>query len=156
MSPSVVRAMYNPSITDLFLFFLHDPLGSPTRFAHETVPLNVSRLQEWISAGRLDPSKPITVKELFLSRCIHRMGDGGVKLLGNGAETLAQPVDVVVSRASLSAIKAIEAAGGSITCVYYTPLTLRALVKPEKWTDKGKMVPRQSIPIGRKDLREYT
>ncbi|CAO1617811.1 unnamed protein product [Parajaminaea phylloscopi] len=130
--------------------------GFVNAFAHETVPLNISRLQEWISAGRLDASKPITVKELFESRCIHRVGDGGVKLLGEGAMNLLQPVNVVVSRASVSAIAAIEAAGGSITCVYYTPLTLRALLKPEKWTSRGKMVPRQSMPIGRKDLLYYS
>lgn len=116
------------------------------------MPLNISRLQAWISAGRLDVSKPITVKELLESRCIHRMGDSGVKLLGEGADSIAQPIHVVVSRASASAIEAVEAAGGSITCVYYTPLSLRALVKPEKWTARGKIVPRQSLPVGKKDL----
>lgn len=128
---------------------------SPRSFAHETVPLNLSRLQTWIDAGRLDPTHPITARELYLSRCIHRLGDGGVKLLADGAESLRQPVDLVVSRASTMAIRAVEGLGGSITCKYYTPLTLRALVKPEKWVERGRMLPRESMPINRRDLREY-
>lgn len=94
------------------------------------------------------------MRELYLSRCIHRLGDGGVKLLGDGAQVLSQPLKLVVSRASTTAIKAVEKAGGSITCKYYTPLTLRALVKPEKWTDRGRLLPRESMPINRRDLRE--
>ena len=42
--------------------------------------LNVNRLQEWIDQGRLDTSKPITIKELHESRCLHGVKDG-VKLL---------------------------------------------------------------------------
>ena len=49
-------------------------------FTPEIVPLNVDRLQEWIDQGRLDTSKPITIKELHESRCLHGVKDG-VKLL---------------------------------------------------------------------------
>ena len=44
------------------------------------MPLNVDRLQQWIDLGRLDTSKPITIKELHESRCLHGVKDG-VKLL---------------------------------------------------------------------------
>ena len=50
-------------------------------FSVEMSPLNVDRLQSWVDQGRLDPSKPITMKELVDSRCLHRVKDG-VKLLG--------------------------------------------------------------------------
>jgi len=43
-------------------------------------PLNIDRLQSWIDQGRIDPSKPITMKELNASRCLHGVKDG-VKLL---------------------------------------------------------------------------
>ncbi len=43
-------------------------------------PLNVDRVQAWIDQGRIDPSKPITLKELNESRCLHGIKDG-VKLL---------------------------------------------------------------------------
>lgn len=49
-------------------------------FSVNMSPLNVDRLQEWIDQGRLDPSKPITMKELNDSRCLHGVKDG-VKLL---------------------------------------------------------------------------
>lgn len=44
-------------------------------------PLNLDRIQSWIDQGRLDPSKPITMKELNDSRCLHGVKKDGVKLL---------------------------------------------------------------------------
>lgn len=38
-----------------------------------------------------------------------------------------------VSRASANAIKAVEAAGGTVTCVHFNELALRALIKPYKF-----------------------
>lgn len=48
-------------------------------------PLNLDRLQQWIDQGRIDPSKPITMKELHQSRCLHGVKDG-VKLLARVSE----------------------------------------------------------------------
>jgi len=44
-------------------------------------PINLDRIQSWIDQGRLDPSKPITMKELKSSRCLHGVKRHGVKLL---------------------------------------------------------------------------
>ncbi|WFD24199.1 YmL10 [Malassezia equina] len=118
-------------------------------------PLNLDRLQFWIDQGRLDPSKPITARELYESRCIHRLRDG-VKLLGDGSEHLRTPVNVVVSRASRSAIEAIEKAGGSIVCRYYNALSLRALVKPHKWLAKNEPLPHFADPVSHRDLLWYS
>ena len=52
-----------------------------TSFAAELSPLNLDRLQTWIDEGRLDTSKPITLKELSDSRCLHGVKADGVKLL---------------------------------------------------------------------------
>jgi Ribosomal proteins 50S-L15, 50S-L18e, 60S-L27A len=41
------------------------------------------------------------------------------------------PIDITVSRASASAIEAIEAAGGKIQCRYHNMLGMRALLRPE-------------------------
>jgi hypothetical protein len=38
-----------------------------------------------------------------------------------------------VSKASKSAVEAIEAVGGTVTCTYFNALALRALVKPYKF-----------------------
>lgn len=45
-------------------------------------PINLDRIQSWIDQGRLDPSQPITMKELNRSRCLHGVKRHGVKLLG--------------------------------------------------------------------------
>ena len=47
-----------------------------------------------------------------------------------------------VSRASEDAIQAVEAAGGTITCVHFNKLALRALLKPYKFD----ILPRRARP----------
>ncbi len=76
---------------------------------------------------------------------MHDVHDG-IKVLGNvgisslllsfaritvfqGAEYLKSPIFMTPSRASKSAIEAIEKKGGKIVCVYHNPLALRDCVK---------------------------
>jgi large subunit ribosomal protein L15 len=93
-------------------------------------PINLNRIQEWINQGRLDPTKPITLKELAKSRCLHGVKDG-VKLLARGKEELKTPINILVSRASAAAIEAVEAVGGKVTTRYYTKPAIRRLLKGE-------------------------
>ncbi|EPQ26367.1 uncharacterized protein PFL1_06015 [Pseudozyma flocculosa PF-1] len=121
--------------------------------AQKYVPVNLDKIQHWIDRGLLDPSEPITAKELFETRCIHSLRDG-VKVLGEGAGHLQTPINLVVNRASQSAIAAIEALGGSVECRYYNKLSLTALVKPQKFI--GKLMPRPADPVSKKDLLYYS
>ncbi|TKA68682.1 hypothetical protein B0A49_09551 [Cryomyces minteri] len=107
---------------------VHGERGFENQFSVDMSPLNVDRLQSWIDQGRLDTSKPITLKELNDSRCLHGVKDG-VKLLGRGAEQLRTPVNIIVSRASASAIAAVEAAGGTVTTRYYSPPAIRRIMR---------------------------
>lgn len=93
-------------------------------------PVNLERIQEWIDQGRIDPTRPITIRELTHSRCVHQSKDG-VKVLGGSATALKQPIHLVVSRASSSAIEAVEAAGGSLTTRFYTPAAIRHILRME-------------------------
>ncbi|KAJ5752949.1 54S ribosomal protein L10 [Penicillium odoratum] len=104
--------------------------GETNIFALEMAPVNLSRIQEWIDQGRIDPTRPITVRELTQSRCIHRHKDG-VKVLGDGASSLKQPIHLVVSRISASAISAVEAAGGSVATRFYTRSAIRRIMANE-------------------------
>ncbi|KAF2503189.1 ribosomal protein L15 [Lophium mytilinum] len=104
------------------------PRGFLNHFSVDMSPLNLDRLQNWIDQGRLDPSKPITMKELNDSRCLHGVKDG-VKLLARGAEQLKSPINLVVSRASTAAIAAIEAAGGTVTTRFYAPNSIKHVLK---------------------------
>lgn len=93
-------------------------------------PINLDRIQSWIDQGRLDPTKPITLKELARSRCLHGIKDG-VKLLARGKGELKTPINILVSRASAAAIEAIEALGGKVTTRYYTKDSIKRLLKGE-------------------------
>ncbi|RLL94316.1 hypothetical protein CFD26_100378 [Aspergillus turcosus] len=113
---------------------VHGERGFNNVFALDLAPANLDRIQEWIDQGRIDPTRPITIRELAKSRCIHQTKDG-VKLLGCGASAegnvLKQPIHIVVSRASASAIAAVEAAGGSVTTRFYTRSAIARIMKRE-------------------------
>ena len=106
-------------------------------FSVDMTRLNLYKVQDWVDQGRLDPSKPITIKELRQSRCVANVKDG-VKLLAKGSEELKTPLNVVISRASAKAIATIEAAGGSVTTRYYTPFAMHRIME-------GKMDPINSL-----------
>lgn len=90
--------------------------------------VNLDKLQEWIDAGRIDPTQLITPKELILSNLVGTIKDG-IKLLGRGSNSLKQPIDIMVSRASASAISGVERAGGKIVTRYYTKAAIKRLVE---------------------------
>ncbi len=92
--------------------------------------INLDRIQSWIDQGRLDPAQPITLKELVKSRCLHGIKDG-VKLLARGKEDLKTPINILVSRASATAIEQIEAVGGRVTTRYYTKASIKRILKGE-------------------------
>jgi large subunit ribosomal protein L15 len=100
------------------------------RFSVEMSPINLDRIQSWIDQGRIDPTRPITLKELADSRCLHGVKDG-VKLLARGRDDLKTPINILVSRASATAIEAVEALGGKVTTRYYTKPAIRRILKGE-------------------------
>lgn len=65
-----------------------------------------------------------------------------------GAEQLKIPIHVTPSRASKSAIEAIEAAGGSVFCKYYNQVSLFDCLK-------GKTDRISAAPTLRKDISAF-
>jgi large subunit ribosomal protein L15 len=120
--------------------------GFHNPFTKEYNALNLDRLREWIESGRLDASQTITMKDLRDSGAIRRQIRDGVKLLARGADMFSTPVHLQVSQVSEKAREAVEAAGGSVTTVYYNTLGLRALVMPEWFEKKGRLLPRPARP----------
>lgn len=55
-----------------------------------------------------------------------------------------------VSGVSAAAREAVEKAGGSVTTVYYNKLGLRALLSPEWFEKKGRLLPRNAQPHPKK------
>ena len=114
------------------------------RFGSQQVAINVGKIQDFIDMGRLDPDFEnggvITLHDMleagmFKANAVKH----GVKLLSAGKEYLKQPVRVHVSRASESAIRAVEAVpGGRVTCVHYNKLALRAMLRPQKFANLSR------------------
>ena len=105
---------------------MHGHYGFKNIHSVEMAPVNLDTIQSWIDAGRLNPQNPITLRELAGSRAIHGVKDG-VKLLARGSTALTSAIHLVVSRASQSAIQAVEALGGTVTTRYYTPQAIRKI-----------------------------
>ncbi|KAH9946327.1 ribosomal protein L15 [Epithele typhae] len=121
-------------------------VGFVNQNARTYAPINLDRIQHWIDQGRLTstPEKPITARDLLHSGCVHNVHDG-VKLLGNGAEFLKAPIHIVPSRASKSAIEAVEKLGGSVFCKYYNDLAMRDHLKGR--TDRLEAAPTRKTDI---------
>ncbi|KAI4140379.1 MAG: hypothetical protein L6R39_005825 [Caloplaca ligustica] len=147
---------------------VHGIRGFVNTFSVQMKPLNLEKVQLWVEQGRLDPSKPITIRELAKSRCVASVKDG-VKLLAKGSEKITSPLNIVTSRASASAIAAIEAAGGSVITRYYTPESIRRITKGETdpihslqsriafdgHNEAGNYPKRLPDPTSRKDIEYY-
>jgi large subunit ribosomal protein L15 len=86
--------------------------GFNNPFALKFAEVNLWRLEQAIEAGKLDAKQPIDAAALIAAGVIRRELDG-VRLLGVG--TLKSKLTLNVYSASAGAVKAVEAAGGSVT-----------------------------------------
>jgi large subunit ribosomal protein L15 len=75
------------------------------------VHINLDRVQDFIAAGKLDAKGVIDAEALVASGALRRERDG-VRLLARGE--IKSPLKFKVARASDAAVKAVEAAGGSV------------------------------------------
>jgi large subunit ribosomal protein L15 len=84
--------------------------NNPSRLRYAEV--NLGAVQAAVDAGKLDTGAAVDAEALKKAGVIRRARDG-VRLLGDGA--LTAKVNFTVAGASSLAIKAVEAAGGSVT-----------------------------------------
>ena len=85
--------------------------------------VNLWRLAKAIEAGKLDAKAAIDADALIKAGVIRKSRDG-VRLLGQGEIKTA--LNITVHSASTGAVKAIEAAGGSVTQTNPTPVAEEA------------------------------
>jgi large subunit ribosomal protein L15 len=104
-------------------------------FAKRYNELNLGRIQAAVDSGRLDGKKPITIEALKQAGLIKSARDG-VRLLGHGE--LKAKLAFEITGASASAIKAVEAAGGSVSLKSITGREKPAAdaIKAKKRADK--------------------
>lgn len=118
--------------------------GFSNIFAKDYNEVNVGRIQAAIDDKKLDASKPVTVEALVNAGVVRRARDG-VRLLGKGE--LKAKVSFEVTGASSGAVKAVEAAGGTVTL---TPMPQRT-AKPE-----GEAAPKKAAKKAAKAAAKST
>ncbi|MCJ2140294.1 50S ribosomal protein L15 [Methylobacterium sp. E-066] len=102
--------------------------GFNNLYAQDLNEVNLGRIQEAVDAGKLDKAATVTIETLVAAGIIARPRDG-VKLLGVGE--LTEKLSFEVTRASKSAIEAVEKAGGSVTVAFATGVSHRGGAKAE-------------------------
>ncbi|MEM9146626.1 MAG: 50S ribosomal protein L15 [Pseudomonadota bacterium] len=100
--------------------------GFNNPFRKSFVVVNLGQLQGFIDAGKLDASQPIDEAALVASGLVRRRKDG-VRLLAKGELTSA--VTLTITGASVAAVEAVAAKGGSVT--------VAAPAKPEPAGDEA-------------------
>lgn len=109
-------------------------IGFYNHGGRELVPVNLERIQEFIDMKRLVPKEKemVTMKDLVYCGLVSNPKDG-IKLLAKGKGSLKTPLHLEVTSASVTAIKAVEAVGGTVTSVHFNSLAMRGLIKPNKF-----------------------
>jgi len=115
------------------------------RFRLDLVPLNVGKVQDYLTMGRLRPSRSdgtLTAVDFVNAGMFPASSvKSGIKLLGEGREHVKDRMLIEVSFASASAIEAVERAGGYVTTVHYNRLAMRANLKPGKFPERPGSAP---------------
>eukprot|EP00587_Corethron_hystrix_P008538 CAMPEP_0113297010 /NCGR_PEP_ID=MMETSP0010_2-20120614/52_1 /TAXON_ID=216773 ORGANISM="Corethron hystrix, Strain 308" /NCGR_SAMPLE_ID=MMETSP0010_2 /ASSEMBLY_ACC=CAM_ASM_000155 /LENGTH=317 /DNA_ID=CAMNT_0000149831 /DNA_START=131 /DNA_END=1084 /DNA_ORIENTATION=+ /assembly_acc=CAM_ASM_000155 len=121
------------------------------KHADPMIPIAVAKIQDYIDMGRLIPptTRPINMLDLVesgltkMSKIKHGCKLLSGKKLPPGADPpVRSAINIEISRASASAIRAIEEAGGTVTTVHYNRLALKALLKPHRFD----VIPRRAAP----------
>ena len=112
--------------------------------------VNLSKILYMVDKGRIDATKPITIRELQWSGAVSKVKNG-VKLLSRGSELLKDypPINLEVSSSSQRAIDELKSNGGSVKVIYRTPTTLNYLTRPWKFI----RAPLDPVPTFRKVVR---
>lgn len=105
--------------------------------------LGISRVVEWVQLGLLDPSRTITIKDLYDSGCVTSNIKYGVLLYGKAR--LAFPLDIQVTACDSETRTCVEAAGGCVSRVYYEREGLQAVLHPEKYTSRRLPLPLPAV-----------
>jgi large subunit ribosomal protein L15 len=96
-------------------------------FKPEYAPVNVGKIQAFIDLGKLAAGEPIDADKLVAAGVLSNPRDG-ISLLGDGE--LKAAIKITVTRASKSAVEAVEKAGGAVTLL------------PQKPKPEGKLKPK--------------
>ncbi|KAM7278019.1 hypothetical protein ACFE04_005153 [Oxalis oulophora] len=120
--------------------------GFKNPFSLTFQPVGLGKIAVLINQGKIDSHELISMKTLKDAGAIGKQIQDGVRLMGRGAEKIEWPIHLEVSRVTVRAKAAVEAAGGSVRRVHYNELGFRALLKPEWFEKKGRLLPKPARP----------
>ncbi|XP_074271209.1 uncharacterized protein LOC141595131 [Silene latifolia] len=120
--------------------------GFKNPFSLEFQPCGLGKIAKLINMGMIDSSELITMKTLKDVGAIGKQIGDGVRLMGRGCEQIVWPIHLEVSRVTVRAKAAVEAAGGTVRRVHYNKLGFKALLKPEWFVKKGRLLPKAARP----------
>jgi large subunit ribosomal protein L15 len=127
-----------------------------SKFKLKLIPLNVCKVQDFVTMGRLVPERSdgvLTMRDFVKAGMFPASSiKSGVKLLGDGKEFVKDRLLIEVPWASASAIQAIESKGGYVTTVHYNRLALRAHLKPHKFP----LMPKRMMGEGAAEAEDVT
>lgn len=120
--------------------------------------INLERIQDFWNTGRipLSPGETLTIKVMKDCGIISGILKDGAKILANGKENYNVPLSIEASKASLSAIRAIENLDQKFTAVYHSELGLKAHVDPDYFYLRKGYLPLQARPTHRRDIGYYS
>ncbi len=87
--------------------------GFHNMFRKEYAPVNLGAIEKALASGRLVADQPITAETLRAAGLARLNKVDGVRLLAMGE--ISRPITITVSGASVAAVAAVEAAGGTVT-----------------------------------------
>uniref|UniRef100_A0A1J3DJQ7 50S ribosomal protein L15 n=1 Tax=Noccaea caerulescens TaxID=107243 RepID=A0A1J3DJQ7_NOCCA len=120
--------------------------GFKNKFKLHFQPVGLGKIAKLINAGKIDSHELITMKVLKDVGAIGKQIQDGVRLMGRGADEIKWPLHFEVSRVTVRAKEVVEAMGGSARRVHYNKLGLKALLEPEWFEKKGRLLPRAARP----------
>ncbi|KAB2597203.1 54S ribosomal protein L10 [Pyrus ussuriensis x Pyrus communis] len=121
---------------------LHEPdIKTPKKEKCKEIVTNIMHARETVLC-----LKSVSLYWDFDTGAIGKQIEDGVRLMGRGAEQIQWSIHLEVSRVTVRAKEAVEAAGGSVGRVYYNKLGFRALLKPEWFEKKGRLLPKAARP----------
>jgi large subunit ribosomal protein L15 len=106
------------------------------------VHINLDRVQTFVDAGKLDAKGVIDAEALVSSGALRRKRDG-VRLLARGE--IKAPLTFKVERASEAAIRAVEAAGGTVEIL---------LPREDRLAGDGKRAKRRREALAKRESRQ--
>ena len=109
-------------------------------------------IQRLVDTGRLDPTKLIDITALINARLLEPADllwsedIHGLRLVADGANELAQPLNIEMQMADKDAIAAVERMGGQYYSSYYDHQSIQIAVNPIDFFLSGKAMKKRELP----------